>query len=86
MDYYDGDIKDDVEASNGDIKDDVEVEGGDIEDDAEAKDGDVEDDAEAEGEDYDEYPHGWPSDWSCITYAGPKPGPQYDNMVERFPS
>ena len=56
MDYYDEDIKNDVEADDGDIEDDVEAKGGDIEDDAKAKGGDVEDDAEAEGEDYDESP------------------------------
>ena len=79
MDYYDGDIKYDVEAEPIYMRNGTKSEEYELENVLEAIGDEVEfEEKEADNIDYDDYLYGHPSDWSCITNVSLRSGPRYD--------
>ena len=86
MDYYDGDIKDDAEGKLVGMENGVESEENELENEL----GVLGDEAEVEDEEvddinYDDYPYGWPLDWSYITDVSLRLGPRYDKHGREIP-
>jgi len=79
VDYYDGDIKDDAKAKPVGMENGAESEENELENVLGVLGDEVEvEDEEADDIDYDDYPYGWPSNWSCITNVSSRSGPRYD--------
>ena len=88
VDYYDGDIEDNVEAEPIDIEDGTKDEENELEtkrDDVEVEDEEVEA-TEADDIDYDDYPYRRPLDWSCITDVSSTSGLRYDKHGGEIPN